>query len=147
MYEKEDDSYEKLDYQNKIDESLIDRNNQNRKNMPAKTILNKLENLLNEIKNDLADNKKMGQILRSENTTLEHKGKESCNTAVKSIMEDLFNFEKELKKTINTDNKDTLTYKTDVNNLIMDKCYIDQNTIALDSRLKDCESTLGYDNN
>ena len=29
----------------------------------------------------------------------------------------------------------------------MDKCYIDQNTIALDSRLKDCESTLGYDNN
>jgi hypothetical protein len=147
MYEKEDDSYDKLDFQNKIDESTIDRNNQNRKNMPAKKFLSKLEDFLNELKIDLAENKKDGQILRSENITLEHKGKESCNSAVRNIMEDLFLFEKEFKKTVENDTNETLTYKTNVYNLTMDKIYIDKNRIALDVRLRELENDLGYDNN
>ena len=147
MYEREDDSYDKLDIQNKMDESTLDRNNQNRKNMPAKQIISKLDEYLNELTRDLAENKKNGQILRSEITTLEHKGKESCNSAVRNIMDDLFLFEKELKKTIEIDTNHTLTYKTEVNDLNMEKCYMDQVRIGLDSRLRELENDLGYDNN
>jgi len=147
MYEREDDSYDKIDNHNKIDESTIDRNNQNRKNIPAKKQLSKLDEFLNELKKDLAENKKCGQILRSENITLEHKGKESCNSAIKIIMEDLFIFEKELKKTIENDTNETINFRSEVHNLTMDKCNIDQNRLGLDSRLRECENDLGYDNN
>ena len=146
MYEKEDDSYDKVDDLQE-DESMIDRKNNNRKNIPAKKQILKLEEYCSEIKSNIAENKKKGQILRSENMTLEHKSKESFNSAIKIIMEDLFNFEKEFKKMIENDKNETLHYKTEIHNLTMEKCNIEQTRLVLDSRLREAENDLGYDNN
>ena len=148
MYEKEEDSYDKFEEnQNKDNESMIDKNNQNRRNIPAKNHIRKLEEYISEIKTNIAENKKSGQILRSECMTMEHRQKESCNSAIKIIMEDLFNFEKEFKKQMENDKNDTLHYKTEVNNLTMEKVNIEQTRLGLDSRLREAENDLGYDNN
>lgn len=116
-----------------------------KKNMPVKTHMRKMEDIIADLKRDLNDNKKSGQILRSENQALERKTIEKCNEITKLIMDDLHNFEKDLKRIILNDKTETDFFKQQVNSLEQDKTKLRQNTIALDSRMKSCEIDVGVD--
>ena len=147
MYEKDEDSYDNSEVHNRTNESVMDRVFQNRKNIPVKKHISKIEEFIVEIRKDVGENKKFGQILRSEILTLEHKGKEKCNSVTKIIMEDFINLEKEFKKIIESDQIETDFIKSEIQKVTIDKCKIDQNRICLESRLKECENDVGFDLN
>lgn len=147
LSERNSELYEKEDYEENSMEKLMDKYNQNSKTIPVKTQIINLNTFLGDLRKDLGDNKKSGQILRSELMTLEHKNKEQCNSIAKMLMDDLTNFEKEFKKTIQLDRDETDFLKLQVSGLNMEKTNIDQKRLSLDNRLKHCESEVGVDIN
>lgn len=116
-----------------------------KKNMPVKTHIRKIEETIAEIKTDLNNNKKAGQILRSEHQALEHKTKEKCNDIVKCIMDDLGNFDKDLRRIVQNDKTETDFFKQQIHSLNQDKVKLQQNVISLDTRLKSCENDVGME--
>jgi hypothetical protein len=116
-----------------------------KKNMPVKTHMRKMEEIIAELKTDLGNNRKNGQILRSENVALEHKTKEKCNEITKCIMDDLYNFDKDLKRVMQNDKTETTFFKQQLNSLEQDKTKLQHNVISLDTRLKVCESDVGVE--
>lgn len=118
-----------------------------KKNMPVKTHMRKMEELIAELKRDLNDNKKSGQILRSENKALENKAVDKFNEMTKLIMDDLHNFEKDLRRIEQNDRTETDFFKQQVNSLKQDKVKLEQNTISLETRMKTCEQEVGVDFN
>lgn len=145
--ERNSEIYENENYAENSMEKLMDKYHQNSKHMPVKTNLCKMTTFLGDLRRDLNDNKKTGQILRSEMITLEHKNKEQCNSMTKMLMDDLSNFEKELKKTMQFDKSETDFLKQQVNGLNMEKTNIDQRRVSLDTRLRQCESDVGVEHN
>lgn len=117
-----------------------------KKNMPVKTHMRKMEEIIAELKRDLNDNKKSGQILRSENKALENKAVDKFNEMTKLIMDDLHNFDKDLRRIMLNDKTETDFFKQQVNSLKQDKVKLEQNTISLDTRMKTCEADVGVDN-
>ena len=85
--------------------------------------------------------------MRSENQALEHKSKERCNEIVKSVLDDLTNFEKEFKRVIQNDKTESDFLKQQIASLNQDKIKLQQSTISLDSRLKSCEVEVGVEYN
>lgn len=144
-YERDIEINEGDEYSNKSIENQIDAYHRNTKNIPVKTHIRKIEEFINDLKKDLNENKKNGQILRSENISLEHKNKERCNQLTKSLMEDLNNFEKEFKRVIQNDKNETDFLKKQVNSLILDKTNLDQSRISLETKLKMCEDDVGIE--
>ena len=145
--ERNSEIYEQEDYAENSMEKLIEKFHQNTKNIPVKTHLNKLNTFLSDLRRDLDDNNKEGQFLHSEIMTLAHKNKAQCNSITKMLIDDLINFEKEFKKTIQNDKSETDFFKQQVNGLNMEKTNIDQRRISLDNRLKKCEGDVGVDVN
>lgn len=147
FYERDNNMNEMDDSSDKSMEKLMDRYHQNSKNMPVKTQIRKLEELISEIRKDLGENTKQGQIARSQNMSLEHQNKEKCNQLTKSLMDDLFSFDKEFKRIIQSDKNETDFLNKQLNGLIMDKTNIDQIRVSLDNRLRICENEIGVDPN
>lgn len=135
------------------EDSEMEQNNQYRpdelnsmkKNMPVKTHMRKMEEIIAEIKRDLNDNKKAGQILRSENKALENKSVDKFNELTKLIMDDLHNFDKDLRRIMLNDKTETDFFKQQVGSLKQDKVKLEQNTISLETRMKTCEADIGVD--
>ncbi len=100
-----------------------------------------------ELRRDLNESKKNGQILRSENQALEHKNKEKSNEIVKAVMDDLSNFEKEFKRVIQNDRTEVDFLKQQIASLNQDKIKLQQSTISLESRIKTCEVEVGVEYN
>lgn len=121
----------------------MDDNDLYKKNLPVKPHMRKMEELIAGLKSDLNENTKNGQILRSENLSLEHRTKEKCNELTKCLMDDLYNFDKDLKRIIQNDKAEVSFFKQQINSLNQDKLKLQQNVIVLDSKLKVCESDVG----
>jgi len=98
---------------------------------------------MGEIKNNLNENKKNAQIMRSENITLEHSTKQKCNDLVKTIMDCLSDLEKDFKRAIQSDKKETDFIKAQVNGLISDKTKLQQSVISMNTRTTNCENDIG----
>ena len=79
---------------------------QPKKNIPVKTQIKQMEKDLAELRADLNENKKCGMTLKGELISLEGTIKEKCNELSKCIIDDLANFEKDLKRVIQNDRKE-----------------------------------------
>ena len=89
--------------------------------------------------------KKSGMIIKGELAVLETTIKEKCNELCKCIMDDLTNFDKDLKRVIQNDRTETDFFKTQTNSLNDDKIKLQKETIALQSRMRRCEIDIGVD--
>ena len=93
----------------------------------------------------LNDNKKEVQLLRSECATLEHHATETTNDILKEVIEDIANLEKDYLKLQQSDCDQVNYLKTEVGVLNQEKIALQQNSIALDSRITTCEQEIGYE--
>ncbi len=134
----EHDEYENDNYK-------VDELHSNKKNMPVKTHMRKMEEIINELKSNLNDNRKNQQATFNECRALEHKTKEKCNEITKCIMDDLYNFEKDFARIRQNDKTETAFFDQQVKSLAQDSLKLKTNVISLDSRLKQCETDVGID--
>ena len=85
------------------------------------------------------------QLLRSECATLEHHATETTNDILKEVIEDIANLEKDFLK-YQIQDVDQMNYlKGEINVLNQEKIALQQNSIALDSRITTCEQDIGYE--
>ena len=118
---------------------------QPKKNIPVKTQIKQMEKDLAELRADLNENKKCGMILKGELISLEGTIKEKCNELSKCIIDDLANFDKDLKRVIQNDRTETDFFKVQMNSLNDDKVKLQKETISLQSRMRTCECEIGVD--
>ena len=83
--------------------------------------------------------------LKGELISLEGTIKEKCNELSKCIIDDLSNFEKDLKRVIQNDRTETDFFKVQLNSLNDDKVKLQKETISLQSRMRTCEVDIGVD--
>ena len=119
--------------------------NQTKKNIPVKTQIRQMEKDLAELRADLNENKKCGMTLKGELISLEGTIKEKCNELSKCIIDDLSNFEKDLKRVVQNDRTETDFFKVQLNSLNDDKVKLQKETISLQSRMRTCEVDIGVD--
>ena len=119
--------------------------NQTKKNIPVKTQIRQMEKDLAELRADLNENKKCGMTLKGELISLEGTIKEKCNELSKCIIDDLSNFDKDLKRVIQNDRTETDFFKVQLNSLNDDKVKLQKETISLQSRMRTCEVDIGAD--
>ena len=112
---------------------------------PIKNRIRQMEKDLAELRAGLNDNKKSGMMIKGELSGLEGTIKEKCNELCKSILDDLSNFEKDLKRVIQNDRTETDFFKLQTNALNDDKIKLQKETISLQSRMKTCEIDIGVD--
>ena len=93
----------------------------------------------------LNDNKKEVQLLRSECATLEHHATETTNDILKEIIEDIANLEKDFLKLQASDINENTFLKQQVNTLVQEKIVVQQDAIALDTRIHSLENDVGYE--
>jgi hypothetical protein len=123
----------------------MDDINVNKKNMPVKLHMRKLEDMVAELRSDLNNNMKNGQLLRAENAALQSKTQEKCNEITKCIMDDLYNFEKDFTRIKQNDKTETAFFDQQVKSLQQDSVRLKSQVIQLDSRLRTCENDVGVD--
>ena len=119
--------------------------NQTKKNIPVKTQIRQMEKDLADLRADLNENKKCGMTLKGELISLEGTIKEKCNELSKCIIDDLSNFDKDLKRVIKNDRTETDFFKVQLNSLNDDKVKLQKETISLQSRMRTCEVDVGVD--
>ena len=119
--------------------------NQTKKNIPVKTQIRQMEKDLADLRADLNENKKCGMTLKGELISLEGTIKEKCNELSKCIIDDLSNFDKDLKRVIQNDRTETDFFKVQLNSLNDDKVKLQKETISLQSRMRTCEVDIGVD--
>ena len=112
---------------------------------PVKTRIRQLERDIAELRGNLNENKKSGMVIKGELAVLETSIKEKCNELCKCIMDDLANFEKDLKRVIQNDRTETDFFKVQTNSLNDDKIKLQKETISLQSRMKACEIDIGVE--
>ena len=112
---------------------------------PVKTRLRQLERDIAELRGNLNENKKSGMVIKGELAVLETSIKEKCNELCKCVMDDLANFEKDLKRVIQNDRTETDFFKVQTNSLNDDKIKLQKETISLQSRMRTCEIDIGVD--
>ena len=112
---------------------------------PIKNRIRQMEKDLAELRAGLNDNKKSGMMIKGELSGLEGTIKEKCNELCKSILDDLSNFEKDLKRVIQNDRTETDFFKLQTNALNDDKIKLQKETISLQSRMRTCEIDIGVD--
>ena len=76
---------------------------------------------LKEMKRDLNENKKEGQILRSDCYQMEHRSKEFCNELLKEELLEIGELEKDLKKAAHIDNTEVSFIKQQLGQLTQEK--------------------------
>ena len=118
---------------------------QPKKNIPVKTQIRQLEKELSDLRANLNENKKSGMLLKGELISLEGVIKEKCNELSKCIIDDLTNFDKDLKRVIQNDRTETDFFKVQLNSLNDDKIKLQKETISLTSRMRTCEVEIGVD--
>lgn len=118
---------------------------QTKKNIPVKTQIRQMEKDLAELRAALNENKKCGMTLKGELISLEGTIKEKCNELSKCIIDDLSNFDKDLKRVIQNDRTETDFFKVQLNSLNDDKVKLQKETISLQSRMRTCEVDIGVD--
>ena len=104
-----------------------------------------MEETIAELKKDINENKKNGLILKSENESLNHRVKEKCNEITKLIIDDLSNLDKDFRRIISNDKNETDFFKQQVNLLIQEKTNLQQKTIVLETKIRQCENDIGID--
>ena len=119
--------------------------NQTKKNIPVNTQIRQMEKDLADLRADLNENKKCGMTLKGELISLEGTIKEKCNELSKCIIDDLSNFDKDLKRVIQNDRTETDFFKVQLNSLNDDKVKLQKETISLQSRMRTCEVDVGVD--
>ena len=112
---------------------------------PVKTRIRQLEKDMQELRSNINENKKAGMTIKSELIVLETTIKEKCNELCKCIMEDLANFDKDLKRVIQNDRTETDFFKVQTNSLNDDKIKLQKETISLQSRMRNCEIDIGVE--
>ena len=118
---------------------------QPKKNIPVKTQIRQMEKDLSDLRAELNENKKCGMTLKGELISLEGTIKENCNELSKCIIDDLANFDKDLKRVIQNDRTETDFFKVQMNSLNDDKVKLQKETISLQSRMRTCEVEIGVD--
>ena len=118
---------------------------QTKKNIPVKTQIRQMEKDLAELRAALNENKNCGMTLKGELISLEGTIKEKCNELSKCIIDDLSNFDKDLKRVIQNDRTETDFFKVQLNSLNDDKVKLQKETISLQSRMRTCEVDIGVD--
>ena len=93
----------------------------------------------------LNDNKKEVQLLRSECATLEHHATETTNDILKEIIEDIANLEKDYQKLQQSDVNECNFLKQQTNTLVQEKIVLQQDAIALDTRITATENDIGFE--
>ena len=112
---------------------------------PVKTRIRQLEKDMQELRSNINENKKAGMTIKSELNVLETTIKEKCNELCKCIMEDLANFDKDLKRVIQNDRTETDFFKVLTNSLNEDKIKLQKETISLQERMRNCEIDIGVE--
>ena len=112
---------------------------------PVKTRIRQLEKDLQELRSNINENKKAGMTIKGELNVLETTIKEKCNELCKCIMEDLANFDKDLKRVIQNDRTETDFFKVQTNSLNDDKIKLQKETLSLQSRMRTCEIDIGVE--
>jgi len=112
---------------------------------PVKTRIRQLEKDMQELRSNINENKKAGMTIKSELIVLETTIKEKCNELCKCIMEDLANFDKDLKRVIQNDRTETDFFKVLTNSLNEDKIKLQKETISLQERMRNCEIDIGVE--
>ena len=112
---------------------------------PVKTRIRQLEKDMQELRSNINENKKAGMTIKGELNVLETTIKEKCNELCKCIMEDLANFDKDLKRVIQNDRTETDFFKVQTNSLNDDKIKLQKETISLQSRMRSCEIDIGVE--
>ena len=85
------------------------------------------------------------QLLRSECATLEHHATETTNDILKEEIEDIANLEKDYLKLQASDIDQVNFLKAEISVLNQEKIALQQNSVALDSRITVCEQEIGYE--
>ena len=93
----------------------------------------------------LNDNKKEVQLLRSECATLEHHATETTNDILKEIIEDIANLEKDYQKLQQSDVNECNFLKQQTNTLVQEKIVLQQDAIALDTRITAIGNDIGFE--
>ena len=112
---------------------------------PIKTRLRQLEKDMQELRSNINENKKAGMTIKGELAILETTIKEKCNELCKCIMDDLANFDKDLKRVIQNDRTETDFFKVQTNSLNDDKIKLQKETISLQARMRNCEIDIGVE--
>ena len=112
---------------------------------PVKTRIRQLEKDMQELRSNINENKKAGMTIKGELNILETTIKEKCNELCKCIMEDLANFDKDLKRVIQNDRTETDFFKVLTNSLNEDKIKLQKETISLQERMRNCEIDIGVE--
>ena len=112
---------------------------------PVKTRIRQLEKDLQKLRSNINENKKAGMTIKGELNVLETTIKEKCNELCKCIMEDLANFDKDLKRVIQNDRTETDFFKVQTNSLNDDKIKLQKETLSLQSRMRTCEIDIGVE--
>ena len=117
----------------------------NSKFKPIKARIRQLEKDISELRGNLNENKKSGMVIKGELAVMETTIKEKCNELCKCIMDDLTNFDKDLKRVIQNDRTETDFFKVQTNSLNDDKIKLQKEVISLKSRMRQCEIDIGVE--
>jgi hypothetical protein len=84
-------------------------------------------------------------LLRSECATLEHHATETTNDILKEIIEDISNLEKDFYKLQQSDMNEINFLKQQTNTLVQEKLILQQDAIAVDTRITAIENDVGFE--
>ena len=112
---------------------------------PIKARIRQMEKDIADLRQGLNENKKSGMMIKGDLSAIEGTIKEKCNDLCKCIMDDLANFEKDLKRVIQNDRTEIDFFKVQTNSLNDDKIKLQKETIHLQSRMRACEIDIGVD--
>ena len=76
---------------------------------------------------------------------MEHHATETTNDILKEIIEDIANLEKDFQKLQINDVNEVNFLKQQVNTLVQEKIVVQQDAIALDTRIHAIENDVGYE--
>mmetsp|Transcript_57434 Transcript_57434/g.65524 ORF Transcript_57434/g.65524 Transcript_57434/m.65524 type:complete len:165 (+) Transcript_57434:193-687(+) len=140
-------------YENEVDNSYATRNiyssmsvrTQGGTKLPVKTHLADLNQRVGDLQKGLHENSKEIQMLRGDESGLEHFCKDSCDEITQLLMTELGKVHDDLKKVISVDKQESSFLKNQVNTLSQEKMKLQQNALILESRIVDVEAQVGVD--
>ena len=143
MEEEDNQEPSKIKEENNSDNKLNFKINQTKENIPVKTQIKIIEKDLAELYKNINHNKKLGNTLKGQLIGLEGNIKDKCNNLSKIVINDLLNFEKDLKRVIQNERNKTYFFKTQIVSIKDDQIKIKKETISLGSRISNCEIEVG----
>jgi hypothetical protein len=127
------------------EEAKIEDAATNKKSMPVKAQIKKMEDDIVKLRNALSENMKVSSTVRTDFVSLESKVKDKCNDLSKALIDDLSNFDKDLKRVMQNDKNETDFFQIQTNGLNDDKIKLQKEVISLKARMKTCEIDIGVE--